>query len=111
MKEKKEEKFIFSSKYDENTKDFAQSLLNELKTMRKNLEEWECDPWKSVILINESSFENFFLFLSTKNFLDKLSNKKTLFLDLDETLIHSCNSFDNPEYILKLKLSEGTINV
>ena len=44
-------------------------------------------------------------------FLDKPNNRKTLFLDLDETLIHSCYSFENPEYILKLKHLEGTINV
>lgn len=56
MKEKHEEKFIFGLKYDENMIDFAKSLLNELKMIRKNLEEWEYDPSKSIILINEISF-------------------------------------------------------
>ena len=41
------------------------------------------------------------------NFNNLLEKKnKTLILDLDETLIHSCNKWENPDAICKFKLTE-----
>jgi len=33
--------------------------------------------------------------------------KKTLLLDLDDTLIHSCSLFEDPQYTLTININEG----
>ena len=43
-------------------------------------------------------------FIFLKKIFIKIDGKsKTLFLDLDETLVHSCAISHHPEYILKVK--------
>lgn len=41
-----------------------------------------------------------------KFFLDK-QKTKTLFLDLDETLIHSCLLSENPQYVVEGDIFQG----
>ena len=43
--------------------------------------------------------------------LFRVRNQKTLFLDLDETLIHSCSLQDNPQYVVDGNLFKERSNV
>ena len=105
--------FVFEPNVDRNLlKNHMESLHKDLIYATKGLKHSDFNlKLRQVALVDKKSL-NFAIKIQLcliSYFLG--NNKKTLLLDLDETLIHTCSLFENPQYILTIKLPEGTKTV
>lgn len=93
----------------------VESLHADLIYATKGLKNSNSDPGsKQVALIDRKSLDfekkiQLCSILKLIYFIGK--NKKTLLLDLDDTLVHTCSLFESPKHILTINLPEGAKTV